>query len=113
MVEAWSPTRLNGSAPICSNPQRLRGGRSAGSHFGAGEQLHSTDDYSTANKQSSTLALQPCPGRVCDPVRSAGDEMRHGSGEALSRFLTETGLEPGRILVRGCQDDDFVGREPS
>jgi len=37
----------------------------------------------------------------------------HGSGEALSRFLTETGLEPGRILVRGCQDDDFVGREPS
>ena len=94
-------------------PASLEGRTFSRTAFWSRRTIRSTDDYSTANKQSSTLALQPCPGRVCDPVRSAGDEMRHGSGEALSRFLTETGLEPGRILVWGCQDDDFVGREPS
>jgi hypothetical protein len=39
--------------------------------------------------------------------------MRHGHREALSGFLAEVGLEPGCLFVRGCQDDDLVGREPA
>jgi hypothetical protein len=114
MVEAWSPTRLNGSAANLLQPATLEG-RTFSRATPWEPANNSTAPMITAllTNRLARWRFRPCPGRACDYVGSASDEMRHGSGEALLNLFTEAGLEPGRILVRGCQDDDFVGRELS